>query len=223
MKLGQLTRVGTLLLLSTLLVTGCSSGAKKDQSSSSPDPSNSPTDTESQKPIVIPKLDYNDKIVLAKDALELEFLTIALDSCEKAQKDGFSVTSGYSVSYFRPAAEGIFPYWPFDEVTVKNGVVGPGAYQNYYPSLLDPCDLELGGRLWSRQIDDVGLEHKVDKLADNSYSWSQHHGGYHMDETVYQVSNGLITRYGPYNNMDAVVGYGPFTPEQSAYFDKVNE
>lgn len=220
MKLGQLTRVGTLFLLGALLLSGCSSGEKKDQSSSSPNRSSSPKDTESEKPIVIPKLDYNAKIVLAKDALELEFLTIALDSCQRAQEDGFSITSGDSVSYFRPAAEGIFPYWPFDEVTVKDGVVGPGAHQNYYPSLLEPCDLELSGRL--HQIDDVALEHKVDKLADNSYSWSQHHGGYDMDETVYQVSNGLITRYGAYNNLDTVVSYGPFTPEQAAYFDKVN-
>jgi hypothetical protein len=223
MKLGQLTRVGTLLLLSSLLVTGCSTGAKKDQSSSSPDPSNSPTDTESQKPIVIPKLDYNDKIVLAKDALELEFLTIALDSCEKAQKDGFSVTSGDSVSYFRPAEEGIFPYWPFDEVTVKNGVVGPAAYQNYYPGFLSPCDLELQGREWNYEIDDVRLEHKVILNSDGTYSWFQHFGGSSMDEFVYQVSNGLITRYGVFKNLDTVVGYGQFTSEQNSYFDKINE
>ena len=223
MKLRQLTRVGTLLLLGALLVTGCSSGAKKDQASSSPNPSSSPNDTESEKPIVIPKLDYNAKIVLAKNALELEFLTIALDSCEKAQEDGFSVTSGDSVSYFRPAAEGIFPYWPFDEVTLEKGVIGPDVYTNWYPGLFNPCTKELGARLSSSAIDEVGLEHKVDKLADNSYAWYQHHEGYNLEETVYQVSNGLITRYGAYNDLNEVVSYGPFTPEQSAYFDRVNE
>jgi hypothetical protein len=223
MILGKLTKIGTLLLLGAVLVSGCSTAANKTESSSSPDPSSSPTETESQEPIAIPKLDYNDEIVLANNALELDFLTIALASCEKAQKDGFTATTGDRVSYFRPAEEGIFPYWPFDEVTVKNGVVGPAAYQNYYPGFLSPCALELQGREWNYEIDDVRLEHKVILNSDGTYSWYQHFGGANMDETVYQVSNGLITRYGVFKNLDTVVGYGPFTSEQNSYFDMINE
>ena len=221
MKIRKTTQVGALFLFGALLVSGCSSDINKEKSSSSVDPSSSPTATESQNTNLTVTHDYSKKIVLAKNALELEFLTIALNSCRKAQEVGFSITSGDSVSYFRPAAEGIFPNWPFDEVSLKNGVVEPDIYSNYFPSLFYPCDLELAARHWSNKLDDVGLEHKVDKYADNSYSWSQHQGGYNLEEIVYQVTDGLINRYGKYNKMDAVVGYGPFTPEQLALFDKV--
>ena len=219
MILGKLTKIGTLFLLGAVLVSGCSTAAKKTEASSSPDPSSSPTESESEKPIVIPKIDYNDKIVLANNALELEFLTIALASCEKAQKDGFSVTSGDRVSYFRPAEEGIFPYWPFDEVTVKNGVAGPAAYQNYFPGLLSPCDLELEARLWSDQIDAVALEHKVVLNSDGTYSWFEHYGGYSLEETRFKVQDGLVVEYAEKTK----VGYGPFTAAQKALFDQLNQ
>ncbi|MEI7420215.1 MAG: hypothetical protein WCK24_05065, partial [Actinomycetes bacterium] len=117
MKLVQLTRVGTLLLLGALLVSACSSGSKNDDASTSPDPSSSPADTESQKPIFPSGLDYGSKILLAKDDLELEFLTIALASCKKAQTDGLIITDSENTTYFRPTEKDEFTDWPFDQVT----------------------------------------------------------------------------------------------------------
>ena len=219
MKLGKLTRVGTLLLLSALLVTGCSNSPSNQQSGKTPEPSS--TETEDQKPLYPLGLDYGSKILLAKDDLELEFLTIAIASCKKAQTDGLIITDSENTTYFRPKANDENTDWPFDQVTVDKGKATEGKFNNYLPSFFDPCDLEIQAH--RAEAEAPVLEHKVERCADNSYSWSQHHGGYHMDETVYQVSNGLIVRYGPYNNLDTVVSYGPFTPEQSAYFDKVNE
>jgi hypothetical protein len=60
-------------------------------------------------------------------------------------------------------------------------------------------------------------------MADNSYAWLQHHGGNSLEETVYQVTDGLITRYGRYNNLSVLVSYGPLNAEQLAFFDKVVE
>jgi len=221
MKLGKLTRVGTLLLVGALLVSGCSSGAKKDEASSSPDPSSSPTETETQKPLFPPGLDYESKILLAKDDLELEFLTIALASCKKAQTDGLIITDSENTTYFRPTEKDEFTDWPFDQVTVEKGKASAGKFYNYLPSFFDPCDLEIEAH--RAEPDAPVLEHKVDKMADNSYAWLQHHGGASLEENVYQITNGIITRYGRYNNMDTVVSYGPLSAEQQAFFDKVVE
>jgi len=217
MKLGKLTRVGTLLLLVAMLVSGCSSGANKVAASNNPDPTSTSSGTQTEKPYVAPKIDYNSKIVAAKNPLELEFLTIALASCEKAQTDGFTTTFGDSVSYFSPANEGIFPYWPFDEVNVSNGVVGPAVYTNYYPGLFFPCDIERGQR-YTDSTDFVALEHKVTANSDGTYSWFQHQGGYSLEETRYSVKNGLIAGYD-----DVSIGYGPFTSEQQSLFDQVKK
>jgi hypothetical protein len=221
MKPGKLIRVATLFLLGALLVSGCSSGAKKAQSSNPPDPSNSPTDTESQKPPFPSGLDYGSKILLAKDDLELEFLTIALASCKKAQTDGLIITDNENTTYFRPTEKSESTDWPFDQVTVEKGKASSGKFYNYLPSFFDPCDLEIQAH--RAEPDAPVLEHKVDKMADNSYAWLQHHGGNSLEETVYQVTDGLITRYGRYNNLSVLVSYGPLNAEQLAFFDKVVE
>ncbi len=219
MKLRQLTRVGTLLLLGALLVTGCSSSPSNEQAGKTPEPST--TETEDQKPMYPLGLDYGSKILLAKDDLDLEFLTIAIASCKKAQTDGLIITDSENTTYFRPKANDENSDWPFDQVTVDKGKVTEGKFNIYLPAFFDPCDLEIQAH--RAEAGEPVLEHKVERWADNSYGWSQHHFGASLEEVVYQVSNGLITRYGGYNNMDSVVGYGPFTPEQDAYFDKVNE
>ncbi|CAB4689635.1 MAG: hypothetical protein F2662_03810 [Actinobacteria bacterium] len=219
MKLGQLTRVGTLLLLSTLLVTGCSNSPSNQQSRKTPEPSS--TETEDQKPLYPLGLDYGGKILLAKDDLELEFLTIAIASCKKAQTDGLIITDSENTTYFRPKANDENSDWPFDQVTVDKGKVTEGKFNIYLPAFFDPCDLEIQAH--RAEAEAPVLEHKVERWATNSYGWSQHHFGAVLEEIVYQVSNGLITRYGAYNDLNEVVSYGPFTPEQSAYFDRVNE
>ncbi|MEI7419667.1 MAG: hypothetical protein WCK24_02270, partial [Actinomycetes bacterium] len=162
---------------------------------------------------------YGSKILLAKDDLELEFLTIALASCKKAQTDGLIITDSENTTYFRPTEKDEFTDWAFDQVTVDKGKATPGKFYNYLPSFFDPCDLEIQAH--RAEPDAPVLEHKVDKMADNSYAWSQHHGGYSLEETVYQITDGLITRYGRYNNLSVIVSYGPLSAEQLAFFDKV--
>ena len=219
MKLVQLTRVGTLLLLGALLVTGCSSSPSNKKAGKTPEPSS--TETEDQKPMYPLGLDYGSKILLAKDDLELEFLTIAIASCKKAQTDALIITDSESTTYFRPKANDENSDWPIDQVTVEKGKASAGKFNNYLPAFFDPCDLEIQAH--RAEAEAPVLEHKVERWATNSYGWSQHHFGSSLEEIVYQVSNGLVTRYGAYNNLNSVVGYGPFTPEQDAYFDKVSE
>jgi len=224
----SIATVGVLSL--SLLLTGCSSGTQEStaKTSASPNstdtelPSDTPEESESPQTTSPKGLDYTQPIKLAKNDLELEFLNIAFDSCEKAQRDGLIVTSSKDKTYFRPIESDDFPnwpYWPFEQVTVTDGKVGAGIYVNYLPSFFEPCDLEIQARLV--EPDAAVLEHEVDRWANNSYGWKQHHGGQALDETVYQVTDGLITRYGRYNNLDTVISYGPFTAEEQALFDEV--
>jgi len=205
----------TAAVLLTSLLSGCSSNSDTPNAQ---DPTPSQSESSSNK--VIPSevklsLDYDAEIQLANDELEREFLTIALASCREAQTNGFVLTYEEGVSYFRPASTGIFPDWPFDEISVKDGVTGPAFFNNYAPAIFSPCDLEAAAR--SGNVDPEYLEHSVQLWASNSYGWSQHNGGANLDEIVYQVTDGLITRYGPYNNMSNVVTYG-LSDEQLALF-----
>jgi hypothetical protein len=210
--------IAGILLLGAL--TGCSGPNDEATKKMSPSPSAtetpSPTPTEDVAEPLESVLDYSQPIVLAKDDLEMEFLTIALASCEKAQQDGFMLSHEEGDSYFRPASTGIFPEWPFDEVFVRDGEAGPAYFRNYPPSMFSPCSLEAAAR--GKNVDPEYLEHAVQLWASNSYGWSQHNGGANLDEIVFQVTDGLITRFGPYNNMSKVVTYGPLSQEQLALF-----
>ena len=213
----------TSAVLVTALLTGCSSNTETPQAQD-PTPSQSessakgpaPSESASSVPEVKLTLDYDAEIELANNELELEFLTIALASCKKAQQEGFVLSYDEGESYFRPAQTGIFLDWPFDEVTVKDGKTGPAFFNNYPPAIFNPCSLEGAAR--SGQAGLAYLEHSVQLWASNSYGWSQHNGGANVDEIVYQVTDGLITRYGPYNNMSNVVTYGPLNQAQLELF-----
>ena len=214
----------TATVLLTSLLSGCSSNSA---TSKAQDPTPSQTQTSSENPIpsesesssseVTLSLDYDAEIKLADSELEREFLTIALASCKEAQTNGFVLTHEEGSSYFRPASTGIFPVWPFDEVLVKDGVTGPAFFNNYPPAIFSPCALEAVAR--SGNADPEYLEHSVQLWASNSYGWSQHNGGASLDEIVFQVTDGLITRFGPYNNMSNIVSYG-LSDEELRFFDQ---
>ena len=207
--------------LATLLLSSCSSGSTTDQGikTESPKASPSTSETTSKKPATF--IDYDADIVLAKDQIELEFLRIALASCKKAQEDGFIVKDyDGDVSYFLPAAEGLWPYWPFDEVTVSDGQIAFAKYFNYPPSLFDPCDLEREAR--HRQAEDVGIEHKLVRIDENTYAWSQHQGGYSLEKTTYQIKNGLISGYFA-EDWSAGISYGPLTSKQLELFTEYEQ
>lgn len=214
----SVTAIAGVLLLSAL--TGCTNTndevSQKMSPSPTPSETSTPTPTEDEAQPLTSVLDYTQPIVLAKDDLELEFLTIALASCEQAQKYGFVLSHEDGDSYFRPASTGIFPEWPFDEVFVKDGEAGPAYFKNYPPSMFSPCSLEAAAR--GNNADPAYLKHSVQLWASNSYGWSQRNGGSSLDEIVFQVTDGLITRFGPYNNMSKVVTYGPLTQKQLALF-----
>ena len=210
-------------VLFTSLLSGCSSNTEtsnaQDPTPSQSESSNkepAPSESENTVPEVKLSLDYDAEITLANNELEREFLAIALASCKKAQQDGFILSYDEGESYFRPSQTGTFPFWPFDEVTVKDGKTGPAFFNNYPPAIFSPCSLEAAAR--SGNVDSEYLEHSVQRWASNSYGWSQHNGGANLDEIVYQVKDGLITRYGPYNNMSNVVTYGPLSQDQLELF-----
>jgi len=211
-------------VLLTSLLSGCSNNSETPNAqdptpSQTETSSNNPTPSESESPSseVTLSLDYDAEIKLADSELEREFLTIALASCKEAQTKGFVLTHQEGISYFRPASTGTFPFWPFDEVLVKDGQAGDAFYKNYPPDFFSPCGLEAAAR--NENADPAYLEHKVQVWASNSYGWSQHNGGASLDEIVFQVTDGLITRYGPYNNMSNVVSYG-LSDEELRFFDQ---
>ena len=180
------------------------------------------TEPETENPPYEPRLDYTLPIVLAKSDLELEFLTIALASCQKAQTDGFVARTAKGESVFRADVKGSWPFWPFDQVSIIDGKPVFGETEVLFfmswPAIFDPCDLEAAAR--SRESDDVYLEHKVTKINDNSYKWAQHQGGANLDEIVYEVKNGLISGYAPNKAYATKISYGPLTEKQIALLDQ---
>lgn len=214
------------------LLSGCAGSDDEALKKQSPSPTQTPVESEtpieSSNPEVteeeyqeaFPRMDYDAEILLVKNELELEFLTIALNSCKKAQDDGLVVDSPQGQSLFRSAERGNFPEWPFEQVSIRDGKTGYGSnviYFNYPPSLFDPCSLERQARF--PNVEAVGIEHKVTKLADNFYGWFQHQGGASLEKTVYQVKDGLIAAYGADEKVDTKVTYGPLTAEQNALLD----
>ena len=221
----SVTAIAGILLLSAL--TGCTNTNNEVSEKMSPSPSetSTPTPTEDEAQPLTSVLDYTQPIVLAKDDLELEFLTIAVNSCKKAQTYGFVAKTSQGESIFRPSPEGIWPFWPFEQVSIIDGKPVSGQFDvlffNGWPSLLDPCDLEAAAR--SRDPEDVFLEHKVVKIDDNTYSWSQHHGGHTLDDTIFEVKEGLISAYGANEPYATEITYGPLTDEQISLLDQAKK
>jgi hypothetical protein len=220
----SVTVIAGILLLSAL--TGCTNTSEEVSQKMSPSPSetSTPTPTEDEAQPLTSVLDYTQPIVLAKDDLELEFLTIAVNSCKKAQTHGFVAKTSSGESYFRPTETGRFPNWPFLEVSVISGntVVGDSTlFSNYWPANLNPCDLEAAAR--SRLLEESYWEHKVRKIDDNTYGWAQHGGGANLDEIIYEVQDGLVSAYGANEPYAAEITYGPLSDYQNSLLDQAKK
>ncbi len=223
----SVTVIAGILLLSAL--TGCTNTNEEVTGKMSPSPTPSetstPTPTEDEAQPLTSVLDYTQPIVLAKDDLEMEFLTIAVNSCKKAQTYGFVAKTNKGESIFRPALEGMWPFWPFEQVSIIDGKPVFGQFDvlffNGWPSLLDPCDLEAAAR--NRDPDDVFLEHKVVKIDDATYSWAQHHGGHTLEPTIFKVQDGLISSYGDNEPYAAEITYGPLSEYQIGLLDQAKK
>jgi hypothetical protein len=218
------------------LLSGCASSNEQAEKKMSPSPTVTETETptptptetepeaetETENPPYEPRLDYTQDIVLAKNDVELEFLTIALASCQKAQTDGFLAKTAKGESIFRADVKGGWPFWPFDQVSIIDGKPVFGETEVLFfmswPSIFDPCDLEAAAR--SREPDDVYLEHKVTKINDNSYRWAQHQGGASLEEMIYEVKDGLISGYQRNQTFATKISYGPLTEKQIALLDQ---
>jgi hypothetical protein len=212
------------------LLSGCAGSNDQASETMSPTPTvtetetPTPTETEPEDFVYEPRLDYTKDIVLAKNDLELEFLTIALASCEKAQTDGFIAKTSEGESIFRADVDGVWPFWPFDQVSIIDGKTVSGEtevlFLNSWPAIFHPCDLEASAR--TRDPDDVYLEHKVRKIDANTFGWSQHQGGASLNETIFIVSDGLISGYAPDEVYAAEISYGPLSVEQIALLDEAD-
>jgi hypothetical protein len=220
--------IAGILLLGAL--TGCSGPNDEASKKMSPSPSAtetpSPTPTQNDAEPLESVLDYSQPIVLAKDDLEMEFLTIAVNSCKKAQTYGFVAKTIEGESIFRPALEGNWPDWPFDQVSVVDGKSSvPSQIQDlfylYWPSFLNPCYLEAAAR--NREPDDVYLEHKLIKIDEGTYSWAQHNGGANLDEVIFEVSGDLISGYEAVEGYPVEITYGPLTDEQISLLDQAKK
>lgn len=209
------------IFLLPLLVSGCASNGVS-QSKDSPSPSKKVSESPQPKLSPLFGLNYSGEILLAKDELDREFLTFALNSCKKAQTYGFIITDSDATTYFRPSTNLTSQDWPFEEVSVVDGKGGEGIYNNYWPALLAPCDLEIQAQ--RVEADAVSLEHKVTSEGNGKYTWSQHNGGNSLDPITYQVINGLITNYGREVSANQVqVEYGPLSDEQQKLFEQVSQ
>jgi hypothetical protein len=218
------------------LLSGCASSSDQSSKKMSPSPTvtetetpapsetDTPTPIETDNPEYKPVLDYTQDIVLAKNDLELEFLTIALASCERAQQDGFITSEPSGESIFRPDVTGMWPDWPFDQVSIIDGKPGFGEYDDIYrdypPGLFYPCSLEAAARYPGIDPEDVALEHKVRKISDDYYVWAQHQYGANLEETGYKVQDGLITGIGKDKKVTVKISYGPLTEKQIALLDQ---
>lgn len=223
----SITAIATLIIVG--LLSGCATSNNQAEIEMAPSPtateSEKPANTDTEIPTYTPRLDYTKDIVLAKNETELEFLTIALASCQKAQTDGFVAKTSEGESIFRADVEGLWPFWPFDQVSIVDGKTVFGEtevlFNMYWPSLFDPCDLEASAR--SRDPDDVYLEHKLTKVDENTYIWAQHQGGANLNEMTYEVTDGLITGYARDETYATQISYGPLTESQIALLDQAEQ
>ena len=217
----SVSAIAGILLLSAL--TGCTNTNDEvsEKMPASPSETTTPTPTEEEPQPLTSVLDYTQPIVLAKDDLELEFLTIAVNSCKKAQTHGFVAKISSGESYSRPTETGNFANWPFLEVSVSSGntVVGDSTlFSNYWPSNLNPCELEAAAR--SRQLEESYWEHEVRKIDENTYGWAQHGGGANLNEIIYEVQDGLISGYGANEPYATEITYGPLSDYQNSLLDQ---
>lgn len=216
------------------LLSGCASSNDQSEKKMSPSPTltetetptptetEPETETEAENPPYEPRIDFTLPIVLAKNDVELEFLAIALASCQKAQTDGFVAKTAKGESIFRADVKGNWPFWPFEQVSIIDGKPVFGETEVLFfmrwPAIFDPCDLEAAAR--TRDPEDVYLEHKVTKINDNSYKWAQHQGGANLDEMAYEVKDGLISGYAANKSYATKISYGPLTEKQIALLDQ---
>jgi hypothetical protein len=216
MSSSKITSALTVLTLAAFMLGGCASGGSSHEPVKTQNQSSSPQPSESPSPQV-PGFDYSAEIVLAKNDLELEFLTIAINSCKRAQLDGFMITDSDGMSYFRPSTTGIFPEWPFDEFRVSNGNPTSPKWTNYPPGIFNPCSLEHQAR--GRDISQVGFEHKVTKISASQYIWAEHGGGYSLQGTTFDVKDGLIVKdtFGE-GELSYSAKYGPFSKSELDLF-----
>ena len=212
------TAIAGILLLSAL--TGCTSAPEETAKKISP------TNPEATIPPFETALDYDAEIVLANNELEIQFLEIALASCKKAQTVGFIIsdTEQDHVSIFRPSETGMWPDWPFEQVSIINDVPGLGIYDDIYkdhpPSLFEACNLEIQAR---RGGGEALLEHKLASSGANSFDWQQHQGGSNFEGVNFQVEDGLITSYQRSGQARQLVAYGPLDSEQIELLDQAED
>jgi hypothetical protein len=201
------------LAIAALGLASCSSPTASPSTSPSPSvtPTSSPTDT------------YQSEILLANNDLEEEFLHFALASCELTKTKSLGLYSsdenGSTMTYFRPVdSENLL--FPENQISEgSNGDAIDDIYNNYLPSLFDPCLLENQAALADDPNAEL-LEHTVEKIGTNTYVWSQHHGGANLDKMYYDVTDGLITRYSKVNGSAIMteVSYTDFSGDLANYF-----
>ena len=201
-------------------LTGCANSSSTTKPTREASVSEEPRESAKPKPIFTPGLDYKGEILLDKNDLEKEFLSIALASCEKAQIDGFVSQQGEVRAIFKPSDESHWPDWPFEVVTVTAGKANVSPSYDYIPGLLVPCDLEIQAHRVEATA--VLLEHKVTKEDATTYVWAQHNGGENLDEMKYTTANGLISGWGNGDYLHEVT-YGPLQEEDLARFYAVTE
>ncbi len=153
------------LTIAALSLSSCSSPSATPSTSPSPSvtPTATPTDT------------FESEILLANSAIEEEFLSAALDSCELTKTQSLSLYSSEgdtsNVTYFRPVeTENLL----FPENQISEGGTGeeiPDIYNNNLPALFDPCLLEEQAALAENPNAEL-LEHSVEKISANRYAWS---------------------------------------------------
>lgn len=207
MSLGKTFRVTCATISLSLSLTGCAP-LDGEQNTSNSKISGTPMPTTA--------LNYDGELLLGKTHIDKEFLAESLSSCKLAQTDGFILSYAEGISIFRPAATGIFPDWPFDEVSIVNGKAGGAYFNNDLPALFSPCNLELQ----AQRVDDDSplLDYKVVRNSSDSYTWYQHGGGNDMSGTTYEFTNGLISSY-EVSGFKFTVSYGPITEDQQKLFE----
>jgi hypothetical protein len=207
LALGKTFKITCATIALSLLLTGCAplDGAQNTGNSKI-----------SGSPMPTTALNYHGELLLGKTHVDREFLQEALSSCKHAQTDGFILSYDEGISIFRPAATGIFPDWPFDEVSVVNGQAGGAFFNNDLPAFFSACNLEL-----MAQRVEAGsplLEYKVVRNSSDSYTWYQHSGGNDMTGITYEFIAGQISSY-EVNGSKFTVSYGPITEDQQKLFD----
>lgn len=197
-------------------LSACSISETKPGNKQSASPTPSETVTETFDPIAAMQ---RGKPNLAQNALEEEFLTMALNSCQRAIEDGLVIEHADITSYFIGDPNTEFGNWRIREVAVVDGVAGPGIYNNYLPEFFAPCETLIQADLIKPEDGSQRLEHTLVKISARVYSWGEHSGGFSTEDTKYSVdAEGFISGYGE-TGSETKVSYGPFSETIKAYFN----